>query len=123
MIDDIEKESKRILAASLYNPSVHGNKFRQAVADKIIEQHIGNIYVNKIPSENNVIVNVDVKGNVLATDNRCMDFYNAKITRNKDGVYSQDKNTDKIKFCVLQVYENQDKDEIKTNYTFIIKYL
>jgi len=91
MIDDIKKESKRVLASSLYNPSIHGNKFRQAVADEIIEQHIVNIDINKIPSENNVIVNAKVKGNVLATDNRCMDFYNAKITRNKDGVYSQDK--------------------------------
>jgi len=123
MIDDIEKESKRVLASSLYNPSIHGNKFRQAVADEIIEQHIGNININKIPSENNVIVNAKVKGNVLATDNKCMDFYNSKITRNKDGVYSQDKNTDEITFCVLQIYENQDENEIKTNYKFIIKYL
>ena len=123
MIDDIEKELKRVLASSLYNPSIHGNKFRQVVADEIIEQHIGNININKIPSENNVIVNAKVKGNVLATDNRCMDFYNAKITSNKDGVYSQDKNTDEITFCVLQIYKNQDEDEIKTNYKFIIKYL
>jgi len=123
MIDDIEKESKRVLASSLYNPSIHGNKFRQTIADEIIEQHIEKIHVNKMPSKNNVKVNANVKGNVLATDNRCMDFYNAKITSNKDSVYSQDKDTNKIKFSVVQVYKNQNEDEIKTNYKFIIKYL
>lgn len=123
MINNIEKESKQLLASSLYNPSIHGSRFRQTVAEEIIEKHIEEIYIDKIPSENNVIVNAKVKGNILATDNRCMDFYNARITSNKDGVYSQDKNTNEIRFRVIQIYKNQDENEIKTNYKFIIKYL
>lgn len=94
-----------MLASSLYNPSIHGSKFRQTVAEEIIEKHIDEIYVDKMPSENNVLVNAKVKGNILATDNRCMDFYNARITSNKNGVYSQDKNTNEIKICVIQVYK------------------
>ena len=117
MIRNFKKEAKQILAASLYEPYLHGDKFRQETANNIIDRHISKISITTSSEE--IIIEANVSGDVRITNNRCMDFYSSEIV-NSDDVFNHTGDT--INFNVIQKYNNNG-DEIKTKYYYKILYI
>lgn len=79
MVSDT-KQANRILAAALYSPKIHGNKFRiTTVAEDIIDEHIHNTTVSTDTDYADYIVKADIKGDVSVSNNRCMGLFNSKM--------------------------------------------
>lgn len=109
-----EKEAKRILAASLYKPSIHGYSFRYSVADDIIQQSISNVSINTNSSYADIMVQSDVNKELDISNNRCMDIFDAKMGKLHEA------NASRVRFEVNQT--DNDGKEIM-NYWYTINYV
>lgn len=105
------KEANNILAAAIYEPGIHGDKFRHKTARKIARTHISNTEINSNSKLADYYVSATVTGNVNIQDTRCMDLFNAKMSK----LHSVSNN-----HVSFQVIQNRDNTEI--NYWYDISF-
>jgi len=101
------KEANNILAAAIYEPGLHGDKFNHHIARDIIQSHICNTKVDSNTQLADYAVYSKVKGDINIQDTKCMNIFNAKMST----LYSASNNG-----VSFQVIQERDGDEITYRY-------